>query len=62
VNPSLSIAAQAEWACAFWPNKGETDTRPELDKEFKLIAPVQPNAPVVPKGAVGELRLDVNIK
>jgi cholesterol oxidase len=62
VNPSLSIAAQAEWACAFWPNKGEKDTRPALDSEFKLIAPVKPRSPVVPKGAFGELRLDVKIK
>jgi cholesterol oxidase len=62
VNPSLSIAAQAEWACAFWPNKGEVDTRPELGAEFKLIAPVKPSSPAVPKGAVGELRLDVKIK
>jgi cholesterol oxidase len=62
VNPSLSIAAQAEWACAFWPNKGEVDTRPELGAEFRLIAPVKPSSPAVPKGAVGELRLDVKIK
>jgi cholesterol oxidase len=62
VNPSLSIAAQAEWACAFWPNKGEKDTRPTLGSAFKLIAPVKPNSPVVPKGAFGELRLDVKIK
>ena len=62
VNPSLSIAAQAEWACAFWPNKGESDTRPELGKEFRVIAPVNPNSPAVPKGAFGELRLDVKIK
>jgi hypothetical protein len=27
-NPSLTIAAQAERACAFWPNRGETDPRP----------------------------------
>jgi len=62
VNPSLSIAAQAEWACAFWPNKGEIDSRPLLGSEFKLIAPVKPNSPVVPKGAHGELKLDVKIK
>lgn len=28
VNPSLSIAAQAERAASLWPNKGETDRRP----------------------------------
>jgi cholesterol oxidase len=62
VNPSLSIAAQAEWACAHWPNKGEKDLRPELGSEFKIVSPVKPAKPVVPKGAHGELRLDVKIK
>jgi len=62
VNPSLSIAAQAEWACAHWPNKGEQDNRPELGSAFKIVAPVKPKHPVVPKGAFGELRLDVKIK
>jgi len=62
VNPSLSIAAQAEWACAHWPNKGEQDNRPELGSPFKIVAPVKPKHPVVPKGAFGELRLDVKIK
>jgi cholesterol oxidase len=62
VNPSLSIAAQAEWACAHWPNKGEQDSRPELGSAFKIVAPVRPKHPVVPKGAFGELRLDVKIK
>ena len=28
VNPSLTIAAQAERACALWPRAGETDARP----------------------------------
>ena len=62
VNPSLSIAAQAEWACAHWPNKGEADTRPELGAEFKIVPPVKPVRAVVPRGASGELRLDVRIK
>ena len=62
VNPSLSIAAQAEWACAHWPNKGEKDTRPELGSAFEIVAPVKPVNPVVPKGAFGELKLDVKIK
>jgi len=62
VNPSLSIAAQAEWACAHWPNKGEQDNRPELGSAFKIVAAVKPKHPVVPKGAFGELRLDVKIK
>jgi cholesterol oxidase len=62
VNPSLSIAAQAEWACAHWPNKGEPDTRPELGAEFKIVPPVKPVRAVVPEGASGELRLDMKIK
>jgi cholesterol oxidase len=62
VNPSLSIAAQAEWACAHWPNKGEVDTRGELGSTFKIVDPIKPLNPVVPKGAPGELILDVEIK
>ena len=62
VNPSLSIAAQAEWACAHWPNKSEVDTRPELGSAFKIVDPIKPLKPVVPKGAYGELILDVEIK
>lgn len=62
VNPSLSISAQAEWALAHWPNNGEQDTRPELGSAFRVVAPVKPNNPVVPKGSYGELRLDVKIK
>ena len=30
VNPSLTITAQAERAMAFWPNKGDDDTRPAV--------------------------------
>ena len=30
VNPSLTIAAQAERALSFWPSKGERDSRPAL--------------------------------
>lgn len=62
VNPSLSIAAQAEWAAAHWPNKGERDPRPKLDSKFKLVAPVEPKNPVVPKRASGALRLPIDIK
>ena len=60
VNPSLSIAAQAEWACSHWPNKGEPDKRPELGSPFKLIAPTKPNNPVVPRGAYAELKVIVS--
>jgi cholesterol oxidase len=30
VNPSLTIAAQAERAMSFWPEKGAVDPRPPL--------------------------------
>jgi cholesterol oxidase len=56
VNPSLTIAAQAERAISFWPNKGESDPRPEQGDPYQRIQPVKPLHPVVPAGAVGELR------
>ncbi|MFM8927314.1 MAG: GMC family oxidoreductase N-terminal domain-containing protein [Rhodoluna sp.] len=59
VNPSLSITAQAEWACAHWPNKGERDSRPELGEPFKIVEPVAPKNPVVPKGAYAELVVSI---
>jgi cholesterol oxidase len=62
VNPSLSIAAQAEWAAAHWPNKGETDRRPKLGTKFRVTEPVEPKNPVVPKRAPGALRLPFSIK
>ncbi len=62
VNPSLSIAAQAEWAAAHWPNKGEADRRPKLGAKFRVVEPVEPKNPVVPKRAPGALRLPVSIK
>lgn len=55
VNPSLTILAQAERAFAMWPNKGEPDPRP-VGRGYQRIAPVPPAAPVVPAGALGELR------
>jgi cholesterol oxidase len=39
-NPSLTIAAQAERALAFWPNRGETDARRPLGEPYERIAPV----------------------
>ena len=57
VNPSLSITAQAEWACAHWPNVSEEDPRPELGQKVELVAPVAPANPVVPATAAGRLRL-----
>jgi cholesterol oxidase len=57
VNPSLTITAQAERAFSMWPNKGEADLRPAQNSPYKRVDPVMPNHPVVPKGAVGELRV-----
>ncbi|RYI01926.1 MAG: GMC family oxidoreductase, partial [Acetobacteraceae bacterium] len=51
VNPSLTITAQAERAMAFWPNKGEPDSRPALGEGYQQIPPVAPQAPVVPAEA-----------
>jgi cholesterol oxidase len=59
VNPSLSITAIAEWAAAHWPNKGEADSRPALDADFKVVEPVAPASPVVPAQAIGGLRLSI---
>lgn len=58
VNPSLTIAALAERAMAFWPNKGDADTRPPLGSGYERIAPVMPHRPIVPAGAPAEYRLD----
>jgi cholesterol oxidase len=57
VNPSLTITAQAERAFSMWPNKGEADMRPAQNTPYKRVEAVMPNKPVVPKGAVGELRV-----
>ncbi|MBP6043539.1 MAG: GMC family oxidoreductase [Rhodoluna sp.] len=62
VNPSLSITAQAEWAAAHWPNKGERDLRPKLGANFRVTEPIQPHNPVVPKRASGALRLPIAVK
>ncbi|MCW2773838.1 MAG: glucose-methanol-choline oxidoreductase [Nocardioides sp.] len=59
VNPSLTITAQAERAMAFWPNKGEPDTRPALGADYQRIDPVRPSSPVVPDDAPGALRLPI---
>ena len=58
VNPSLTITAQAERAFSMWPNKGEIDPRPVQGAAYKKISAVAPIAPVVPRGAIGELRID----
>ena len=59
VNPSLTITAQAERAMSFWPNKGETDARPALGAAYERVAPVAPQAPVVPADAPGALHLPI---
>ncbi len=56
VNPSLSIAAQAERAASLWPNKGEADLRPAQDQPYRRLDPIAPRHPVVPEGAPGALR------
>ena len=56
VNPSLTITAQAERALSMWPNKGEVDARPAQNEKYSRIKPVTPLHPVVPVGAVGELK------
>ncbi|MDR7279378.1 GMC family oxidoreductase [Catenuloplanes atrovinosus] len=40
VNPSLTITAQAERACSFWPNVGAADPRPPLGTPYRRIAAV----------------------
>ena len=59
VNPSLSIAALAEWAMAHWPNKGDQDTRPALGERFEVVASVKPKNPAVPISASGALKLPI---
>jgi cholesterol oxidase len=59
VNPSLTITAQAERAMSFWPNKGESDPRPDLGSSYERIAPVEPAEPAVPPTAPAALRLPI---
>jgi cholesterol oxidase len=48
VNPSLTIAAQAERALAFWPNRGEPDPRSPLGAPSEHVDAVPPVRPAVP--------------
>ncbi|HWB35298.1 MAG TPA: GMC family oxidoreductase [Rugosimonospora sp.] len=57
VNPSLTIAAQAERAFSLWPNKGEPDQRPGPGEAYRRLAPVPPKRPAVPTTAPAALRL-----
>lgn len=59
VNPSLTIAAQAERAAALWPNKGEQDQRPAQGEAYRRLQPIAPKNPVVPEGAPGALHLPI---
>ncbi|MEV0063303.1 GMC family oxidoreductase [Nocardia sp. NPDC050718] len=59
VNPSLTIAAQAERAAALWPNNGEPDPRPPAGAPYQRIAPIAPERPVVPATAAAALRLPI---
>ncbi|TVT47461.1 GMC family oxidoreductase [Amycolatopsis rhizosphaerae] len=57
VNPSLTIAAQAERAFSFWPNKGEEDPRPEQGEGYRRLDAVAPKTPAVPAHAPAALKL-----
>ena len=57
VNPSLTITAQAERALSLWPNKGEEDLRPVQGEAYRKISAIAPKNPVVPQGAIGELKV-----
>ncbi|WP_406275721.1 GMC family oxidoreductase [Nocardia sp. NBC_00881] len=59
VNPSLTIAAQAERAAAYWPNKGEVDARPPVGTGYQRIAPIAPAEPVVPVSSPAALSLPI---
>ena len=64
VNPSLSISANAERAAALWPNKGETDPRPDqsgIIGDYRRVDAVEPHRPVVPASAPGALRLPLTV-
>ena len=56
VNPSLTITAQAERACALWPNASDADPRPAQGQVYVRLDPVAPAHPVVPAQAPGALR------
>jgi cholesterol oxidase len=57
-NPALTITALAERVFSYWPNNGGQDPRPPLGTTGVVppVAVVQPRSPVVPAGALGELR------
>src|SRR5947208_11896934 len=50
VNPSLTIAAQAERALSLWPNAGDRDERPPLGTPYVSLPGITPSRPAVPAG------------
>lgn len=62
VNPSLTITAQAERACALWPNAGTDDARPAVGAPYVRLDPTLPSSPVVPEHAPGALRLPLILR
>ncbi|TDD61658.1 GMC family oxidoreductase [Kribbella antibiotica] len=58
-NPSLSITAQAERAMSFWPNNGDPDPRPALERGYERLQPIAPNNAAVPDHAAGVLKLPI---
>lgn len=57
VNPSLSIVALAERACALWPNKNQEDPRPHQGEPYRVVQAVPPDHPTVPADAPAALNL-----
>lgn len=56
VNPSLTITAQAERALSMWPNLGDQDSRPDQGAGYRRVSAIFPRQPIVPRGALAELR------
>lgn len=57
VNPSLTITALAERACALWPNDGDADPRPRPGESYRNLAPTPPRSAAVPKSVPTALNL-----
>lgn len=47
VNPSLTITAQAERAFSFWPNKNDSDLRPNQDQPYRRLDLISPKNPAI---------------
>ena len=62
VNPSLTIAAQAERAAALWPNRGEQDLRPPAGEPYRRLEPIAPTSPLVPSHAPAALHTTVAVR